>query len=150
MGKHKHKHKSKKSKKNKNTSDSDSVSDAEIVWTENVSNEPEFIAKSDEIDESRIENSNSQNKDELFDFLQNIPSQRSVKQTTKDKNKKEAAAKEEQTRYSRELNSYYRDDVNKRFIDDSEHLDKFRHISADKNEENSAEQSKLYFVLISF
>lgn len=155
MGKHKHKHKqkhkSKKSKKNKDLSDSDSVSDVEIVWTENVSNsnDEEILTKSKEIEESKIENSDSLNKDELFDFLQNIPSQRSVKQTAKEKNKKEAAEKEGQMRYSRELNSYYRDDVNKKFIDDSEQLNKFNQTTA-KIEENSADQSKPILLSICF
>ena len=137
MGKHKHKSKSKKSKKHsKKSSDSDS-DDAQIVWTEAGRDGDDDRASSilKNSPKTTKESANDQSED-LFDFISKTSKNNSTKQqTAADKYKEETVNKEQQIRYSRELNSYFRDDINKRFIDDPEELQRRIHKAQDENNE---------------
>lgn len=136
MGKHKHKSKSKKIKKHKNSkydksSDSDSDdSAAEIVWTESVCDN-EVQAK---------ESINNDQGEDLFDFITKTSKNNTTKQTVADKNKNEIANNEQRIRYSRELNSFFRDDINKRFIDDPDELKKIHESQNEEQVEKEEEE----------
>ncbi|OTF74211.1 hypothetical protein BLA29_013479, partial [Euroglyphus maynei] len=81
---------------------------------------------------------NNDKGEDLFDFLTKTSKNNSSKQTVVDKRKEEMANKDQQIRYSRELNSYFRDDVNKRFIDDADELQRIHKV---KNEQVEKEES---------
>lgn len=169
MGKHKEK-KSRKSKKHKKEkckrshhnasgSDASDSSNEEVVWTESGSAaiEPTLPASSskpkadkiedifaDDFDDSDKDNSNEA-EDQGNDWLGVIEksSRGNVKKAQVKKNilKREQESADNKVRYARELNSYFRDDSTKKFIDDPENYWKAKKEAIQNAKESSSEQS---------
>lgn len=141
MGKHKMK-KSKKPKKVKRSkqtrhnspeSDSSESNDGEIVWTESGAAESmpvlppvkSMLEPKEPTSESNTDEDDGEKRDGN-DWLSHIEqkSKGNVKlaHLKRDIRKKEQEKADNKIRYTRELNSYYRDDVNKKFIDDPDNF----------------------------
>lgn len=151
MGKHKD-HKSKKSKKkHKHRKHSDSKQDSssdEIVWTENTLNDGEKIDSKTETNDN--ENVDSENEDDdgivqeeasWMNIIEKSSINKKQSLINKDIKKHEDASAQNKIRYARELNSYYRDDVNKKFIDEPDKVWKTKNDEIETSSEQT-ENSK--------
>lgn len=151
----KHKKSSKKSHKHHKKDVESNDSEEEIIWQEKGGDQAVEV-KANQSSSSSDENETVNNKNDDSEwknlFLSGTSSHVKKSLTEREQLKRENAKIENKARYSRELNSYFKDDVNKRFLDNpEEHWGKKAQSVAkepvdesDDDQESSAPRSEYY------